>query len=63
MLYNKLLLSLLYLFAFLYSLKLDNAVISEGLVKFSGVLYGKSGAMIDYAGGVASIGKIDKLAR
>ncbi len=43
------------------SLKLDNAVISEGLVKFGGVLYGKSGAMIDYAGGVASIGKIDKL--
>ncbi len=43
------------------SLKLDNAVIAEGLVKFGGVLYKKSGAMLDYAGGVPSIGKIDKL--
>ena len=34
---------------------------TEILVKFDGVLYGKSYAMIDYAGGTEKIGVIDKL--
>lgn len=42
------------------SLSSDNAS-TEILVKFDGVLYGKSNAMIDYAGGSESIGVIDQL--
>lgn len=34
---------------------------TEELVKFEGTLYGKSYAMIDYAGGSSSIGVVDKL--
>ena len=34
---------------------------TEVLVKFDGVLYGKSNAIIDYAGGMGKIGIIDKV--
>lgn len=39
----------------------SKTVSTEILVKFDGVLYGQSFAVIDYAGGSEAIGKIDKL--
>ena len=42
-------------------LKKNQYASTEILVKYDGVLYGKSYAMIDYAGGTEKIGVIDKL--
>lgn len=39
----------------------SNKASTTTLVKFDGILYGKSYAVIDYAGGTGSIGLIDKL--
>lgn len=43
------------------SLKEVDYASKEILIKFDGVLYGKSNAIIDYAGGTETIGVIDKL--
>ena len=43
------------------SLKKVDYASTEILIKFDGVLYGKSNAIIDYDGGTEAIGVIDKL--
>lgn len=43
------------------NLKKNQYASTEILVKFDGILYGKSNAIIDYAGGTEKIGVIDKL--
>ena len=43
------------------TLKKNAYASTEILVKFNGVVYGKSNAIIDYAGGTEKIGVIDKL--
>lgn len=39
----------------------SNKVDVNILIKYNGILYGKSNSIIDYAGGTEAIGKIDKL--